>query len=88
MKKLIAICSLTLMSSLAFSAVECTKEPKGSWQNEEQFKKGLGATYKIKNFKVTSGNCYEIYGWNKENKKVEIYFNPVTGKIVKENISK
>ena len=28
--------------------------------------------YKIKKFKV-DGNCYEIYGHNKEGKKVEIY---------------
>ena len=48
----------------------------------------LNYDYKIKNFKVTAGNCYEIYGWDKAGKKVEIYFNPVTGAKVKENIEK
>jgi hypothetical protein len=43
--------------------------------------------YKIKVFKV-SGNCYEIYGWNKEGKKVEIYFDTKTLAPVKSNIEK
>jgi hypothetical protein len=39
--------------------------------------------YEIKKFKITKGNCYEIYGWDKQRVKVEIYFDPVTGKAVK-----
>lgn len=41
--------------------------------------------YKVKTFKV-SGNCYEIYGWTKDGKKAEVYFNPVTGAVVKSKI--
>jgi hypothetical protein len=74
--------------SYASAAVDCTNEPKAKWKDEATFKKELEATYKIKNFKVTSGNCYEIYGWDKANKKVEIYFNPVTGEKVKEKVEK
>ena len=83
MKNLIcAFATLTIMGH-ALAAVDCTKEPKEKWKAEADFKKELEATYKIKKFKVTSGNCYEIYGWNKAGKRVEIYFNPVTGEIVK-----
>lgn len=72
----------------AFAGPECTKD-KAGWQDQKEFQKKLVADgYKIKVFKVTSGNCYEIYGWNKEGKKVEIYFHPVTGKIEKEKIEK
>ena len=46
---------------------------------------GLG--YQAKVFKVTRGNCYEIYGLDKAGKRVEIYFHPVTGKIVEEHKS-
>ena len=28
-------------------------------------------------------NYYEIYGFNKEGQKVEIYFDPVSGKVIK-----
>ncbi len=41
--------------------------------------------YTIKKFKV-DGNCYEIYGKNKEGKKVEIYFDTKTGDIVKSHV--
>ena len=40
--------------------------------------------YEINKFKITSGQCYEIYGKNQAGKKVEIYFDPVSGKIVKQ----
>jgi hypothetical protein len=87
MKKVI---SLVFMLS-AFTAVAgptCTKEPKNTWQDQKTFQENLVKEgYKIKKFKVTSGDCYEIYGWNKEGKKVEIYFSPVDGKKIKEEIN-
>ena len=46
---------------------------------------GLKDGYTIKTFKV-SGNCYEIYGFAKDGKKVEIYFNPVDGSIIKKEV--
>jgi hypothetical protein len=36
------------------------------------------------------GNCYEIYGWEEKKGKVdkiEVYFNPVNGDIVKKEVS-
>jgi hypothetical protein len=72
-------------ASAVYAGPDCTKDPKAKWQNEEAFKKNLETEgYKIKVFKVTKGNCYEIYGWDKAGKKVEIYFNPVDGKKIKE----
>lgn len=78
--------TLTLLSLSAFAGPECTKEPKDKWKDAKAFEEGLKKDYKIKVFKVTPGNCYEIYGWNNEGKKVEIYFNPVTGEKVKESV--
>ena len=47
---------------------------------EADFKKGLETQgYQIKTFKVSKGKCYEIYGFDKAGKKVEIYFDPATG---------
>lgn len=73
-----------LLSFNAFAKTECTTEPKSTWKDQEAFKKELALTYKIKVFKVTAGNCYEIYGHDKDGKRVEIYFHPVTGAIVKQ----
>lgn len=85
MKLFLSVCAVFL-SVNAFAKVDCTSEPRTKWKNETAFKKELSATYKIKVFKITAGNCYEIYGWDKAGKKVEIYFNPVTGEKVKERI--
>jgi hypothetical protein len=85
MKKILITASL--FAAAAFAGPECTKEPKDKWQDQAKFQRGLkDQGYKISKFKVTEGHCYEIYGHNKEGKKVEIYYNPVDGKVVKEEI--
>jgi len=80
--------ALVLASPLAFAGPECTTADKAQWQDQAKFQESLVAQgYKIKKFKVTKGNCYEIYGWNKDGKKVEIYHDPVSGKPVKSKIA-
>lgn len=75
---------ITLSAAVSFAAPECTKEPKDKWMSEAKMKEMIQAQgYKTKVFKV-AGNCYEIYGWDKNGSKVEIYFNPVDGSIVKQ----
>ena len=88
MKKLVFVTAF-LMSGMAFASADCTKHPKSEWMKEEDFKKSLEKKYEIKTFRV-SGNCYEIYGWEKvdgktdKSKKVEIYFDTTTAAVVKE----
>ena len=87
MKKISLFLAVIFTSLNSFAAVECTKEDKSKWMDPAKFQATLKAEgYEIKVFKVTKGNCYEIYGKNKEGKKVEIYFNPVTSEKVKANI--
>lgn len=81
---LLAFMSLLMISSGAFAKKNCTDQPKEKWMSEADFKKKVEAEgYTIRKFKQP-GTCYEIYGKNKDGKKVEIYFNPVDGSIVKE----
>lgn len=81
---LMAFVTLLLVSGTALAKKNCTDQPKEKWMTETEFKKQVEAKgYKIRKFKQP-GTCYEIYGLNKEGKKVEIYFNPVDGSIVKE----
>ena len=82
MKHVITIFLLALTTN-SFAKVECTSESKDKWLDQKSFQKKLEGEYKIKVFKVTEGNCYEIYGHDKAGKRVEIYFNPVTGEEVK-----
>lgn len=77
--------ALALISTPAFSGPNCTSEPKANWLSEAAMKAKLADLgYKFRVFKVTKDNCYEIYGHDKAGKRVEVYFHPVTGAIVKE----
>ncbi|WLQ13158.1 PepSY domain-containing protein [Hahella aquimaris] len=79
--------ALSLSAATAFADPTCTTEPKSAWQDQEVFKQSLlDQGYKIKKFKETDTGCYEIYGWNSQGQKVEIYFNPVNGEAVKTEI--
>lgn len=83
MRKALLICSL-IASPLAVAGPQCTTAEKSQWQDQSAFQEKLKAQgYEISKFKVTDGNCYEIYGFDKDKRKVEIYHDPVTGKVVK-----
>jgi hypothetical protein len=88
MKKFLLASLLVAVSGAALASAKCEKHPKEEWMKDTDARSKLEADgYKIKVFKV-SGNCYEIYGWNKEGKKVEIYFDTKTLAPVKSNIEK
>lgn len=73
-----------IAASAAVAGPKCTDAPKSTWMAEAAMQQKLsGEGYKIDRFKVTDGNCYEIYGKDSAGKKVEIYFNPVDGSAVK-----
>ncbi len=75
---------LAFLSPLALAKTECTTADQTTWQDQDDFQQELVLQgYEIKKFKVTGGNCYEIYGYDKDKRKVEIYFDPVSGKVVK-----
>lgn len=83
MKNLALGLILASASFNAYAKSTCTDQPKEKWMKEEDFKKKVESEgYKISKFKKP-GSCYEIYGTDKDGKKVEIYFNPVDGSVVK-----
>lgn len=83
----LAMISMTAFAGAAWAGPQCTTADKSQWQDPAKFQAQLQAQgYEIRKFKVTDGNCYEIYGWNKSKQKVEIYFDPVSGKAVKTEI--
>ncbi len=74
------------LTGAAFAAPQCTTAPKTQWLTEAAMRAKIEKEgYTIKTFLV-SGNCYEIYGFDKDGKKVEIYFNPVDGSVVKKEV--
>ena len=72
----------------AWAGAKCAKHPKSERMAEPEAKAKIAAQgYQIKKFKV-DGNCYEIYGTNKEGKKAEVYFDTKTLDVVKAEIGK
>jgi len=87
MKNAIAVV-LFLACAPAFAAANCPKYDKAEWMSQDQAKAKIEAMgYKIDKFKI-DGNCYEIYGVNKEGKKAEVYFDAKNLNIIKAEIRK
>jgi len=75
-------------STAALAKADCPAYPKSEWMKPEDAKARIEAQgYTISKFKV-DGNCYEIYGKNKEGKKVEIYYDAKTLAPIKTEIEK
>jgi hypothetical protein len=86
--RLIVLLLAMAFSGAVFAKADCKANPKSEWMKEEDAKAKIVAQgYKIRVFKV-SGNCYEIYGTNKDGKKVEIYYDTKTLDVVKSEIEK
>ncbi|ANY88227.1 MULTISPECIES: PepSY domain-containing protein [Pseudomonas] len=87
MRHILIATALVLASATAFAEPQCTTAERSTWQNADQFQAQLKEQgYRINKFKITKGNCYEIYGFDKDGRKVEIYHDPVSGKAVKSEI--
>jgi hypothetical protein len=76
-----------IFSGIGFAALagpHCTNEPESTWLAEAKFLEQIQPFgFDVKVFKKTAGNCYEIYGYDQTGKRVEVYFNPITAKVVK-----
>ena len=80
--------ALIVIACPASAEPQCTKEEKQKWLTESDMKAKIAELgYTVKVFKVTRGNCYEIYGFDKSGKRIEIYFHPVSGQAIEEHRS-
>jgi len=77
------LCLALAAPATAWAKADCNANPKAEWMSEADAQSRLVAQgYKIEKFKI-DGNCYEIYGTNKDGKKVEIYFDTKSLGVVK-----
>ena len=80
--------AITVLCGPALAGPNCTSEPKGKWLSESDMKMKIATLgYKYKVFKITTGNCYEIYGQDSAGKRIEVYFHPISGNVVEEHKS-
>lgn len=69
----------------ALADVQCSNTDRSTWMNESDFREHMkDRGVQITKFLVTPGNCYEIYGFDKSGRKIEVYSNPVDGTPVAE----
>lgn len=79
MKRILLTLAATIATTTVFAGPSC-HVPEDKWMKEADFKARIEAQgYRIKTFKVSQGQCYEIYGFDKNGKRVEIYFDPASG---------
>lgn len=82
MKNIVALVSL-VFASYSLAGPQCAEQKTDQWLSEDEMIAKLtdmGFTYD--KFKISRGNCYEIYGHNSDGQKVEVYFDPISGDIV------
>lgn len=89
LKQALVLMIAGLASVQAMAAADCKDHPESEWMQVLDMQKKIVNEYgfAIKKFKI-DGNCYEIYGWGQSDKgnelvKIEVYFDPKTGEIVK-----
>ena len=86
LKTALAAVALSL-GTAATAAPVCTTVPQAKWMSPATMKQRIAKMeYKsVKVFKV-AGSCYEIYAQTKDGRRAEVYFNPVNGKVVRNNV--
>lgn len=71
------------------SSDSCTDAPRSEWLPEDEMKLlAQHRGYRIKTFKIAYNSCYEVYGFDRNKQIVEAYFNPVTSRLVRQNVAK
>ena len=69
-------------SAAAQHAEKCEPIPKAEWKPQAELERKLADQgWKISRIKITNG-CYEVYGRDEKNNKVETFFHPKTFAVV------
>ena len=83
--KLIVVVALALcagQAARAQHAEKCEPIPKEEWKPQAELERKLANQgWKISRVKITNG-CYEVYGRDEKNNKVETFFHPKTFDVV------
>jgi hypothetical protein len=82
---LVALAISALGASAAVQAQhaeKCEPIPKAEWKPQAELERKLADRgWKVSRVKITNG-CYEVYGRDEKNNKVETFFHPKTFDVV------
>lgn len=74
--------ALCAAAAQAQHAEKCDPIPKEEWRPQAELERKLANQgWKISRVKITNG-CYEVYGRDERNNKVETFFHPKTFDVV------
>jgi hypothetical protein len=77
-----AVAALALGAANAEHAERCEPIPQAEWKPQAELERKLADQgWKISRVKITNG-CYEVYGRDEKNRKVETFFHPKTFEVV------
>ena len=81
---LIAATLVTLLAPVAASASQdCPDVPRDQWMSDAAItEKAKTLGYDVRSIKVEDG-CMEAYALDKDGKRVEVYFHPGTGDVLR-----
>jgi len=77
-----ALLAASTAAAFAQHAEKCEPIPKAEWRPQAELEKKLtDQGWKVTRIKIENG-CYEVYGRDQKNKKVEVFFHPKTLEVV------
>ena len=85
--RLLAIAAAAALLSVSGTAIaqhaeKCEAIPKEEWKPQAELERKLANQgWKISRVKITNG-CYEVYGRDEKNNRVETFFHPKTFDVV------
>lgn len=75
---ILLLATITSLTVTAQHDVRCEPVPKTEWRSQAELERKLSNQgWKISRVKITNG-CYEVYGRDEKNAKVELFFHPRT----------
>lgn len=82
-KVLILAAVAATLSAPAVASEYCTSGSHDQWMSREQItEKAEAMGYKVQRIKAENG-CFEVHALNENGARFEIYFDTVTGEVVK-----
>ena len=84
MKRFLIACTVAIatLPALAQHDEKCEPIPQAEWRPQADLERMLADKgWKISRVKITNG-CYEVYGRDEKNAKVEVFFHPKTFELV------
>lgn len=84
MRKILILSAVAAtLSAPAFASEYCTGGSHDQWMSRQQItEKAEAMGYQVRQVKTEDG-CFEVKAVNENGARFEIYFDPVTGEVVK-----